>query len=139
LIRKISPQAALEVFYQERELTETQRILMSPDRSPNFRGAREMGVNSNGGFDALMRKLATGSYASAYVVGEELIGANGDGENIRSALETLNFLVVQDTRMTETAKRAHVVLPSVHFGERKASYTNRSGRCKAQCCRDSTR
>mgnify|MGYP003693869221 CR=1 FL=1 len=87
-----------------------------------------MGVNSNGGFDALMRKLATGSYASAYVVGEELIGANGDGENIRSALETLNFLVVQDTRMTETAKRAHVVLPSVHFGEKEGSYTNRSGR-----------
>jgi len=128
LIRKIAPEAGLEVFYQERELTQTQKILMSPDRSPNFRGAREMGVSSNGGFDALMQKLATGNYASAYVVGEELIGANGDGERIRAALEKLSFLVVQDTRMTETAKLAHVVLPSVHFGEKEGTYTNRKGR-----------
>jgi predicted molibdopterin-dependent oxidoreductase YjgC len=101
---------------------------MSPDRSPNFRGAREMGVSSNGGFDALMRQLATGSYGSAYVVGEELIGANGDGARIRAGLGNLSFLVVQDTRMTETAKLAHVVLPSVHFGEKEGTYTNRKGR-----------
>jgi NADH-quinone oxidoreductase subunit G len=128
LIRKISPQAALEVFYQERELTETQKILMSPDRSPNFRGAREMGVSSDGGFDALMQQIATGSYASAYVVGEELIGASGDDATTRAALEKLAFLVVQDTRMTETAKLAHVVLPAVHFGEKDGTYTNRKGR-----------
>jgi NADH-quinone oxidoreductase subunit G len=128
LIRKISPQAGLEVFYQERELTETQKILMSPDRSPNFRGAREMGVSSNGGFDALLQKLAAGSYASAYVVGEELIGADGDATTIRAALAKLSFLVVQDTRMTETAKLAQVVLPSVHFGEKEGTYTNRKGR-----------
>jgi predicted molibdopterin-dependent oxidoreductase YjgC len=131
LIRSISPQAALEVFYQERELTETQKILMSPDRSPNFRGAREMGVNSNGGFDALMQNLATGSYASAYVVGEELIGADADGERIRAGLENLSFLVVQDTRMTETAKLAHVVLPATHFGEKEAPIPTAKGGCKS--------
>ncbi|MGH7888486.1 MAG: molybdopterin-dependent oxidoreductase, partial [Candidatus Binatia bacterium] len=128
LINKIAPDAALEVFYRERALTETQKILMSPDRSPNFRGARDMGVKSNGGFAALMNKLATDSYASALVVGEDLIGANGDGANIRVALKKLSFLVVQDTRMTETAKLAHVVLPAAHFGEKEGSYTNRAGR-----------
>ncbi|MFQ5903245.1 MAG: 2Fe-2S iron-sulfur cluster-binding protein, partial [Candidatus Binatia bacterium] len=46
LMKKISPQAALEVFYQERELTEVAKILMSPDRSPNFRGVREVGLDS---------------------------------------------------------------------------------------------
>ena len=30
--------------------------------------------------------------------------------------------------MTETAKLAHVVLPSVHFGEKEGTYTNRQGR-----------
>ena len=69
-----------------------------------------------------------GNYASAYVVGEELIGANGDGARIRAALENLSFLVVQDTRMTETAKLAHVVFPATHFGEKEGTYTNRKGR-----------
>jgi len=35
---------------------------------------------------------------------------------------------VQDTRMTETVKLAHVVLPAVHFGEKEGTYTNRKGR-----------
>ena len=129
LIKRIAADAALEVFYQERELNETQKILMSPDRSPNFHGARDMGVGSNGGgFNALMQKLTAGSYSTAFVVGEDLIGANGDSEKIRGALEKLSFLVVQDTRMTATAKLAHVVLPAVHFGEKEGTYTNRNGR-----------
>ena len=51
LMKRLSTDCAMEVFYQERELTEVQKILMSPDRSPNFRGARDMGVSSNGGFE----------------------------------------------------------------------------------------
>jgi predicted molibdopterin-dependent oxidoreductase YjgC len=35
---------------------------------------------------------------------------------------------VQDVRMTETAKAAHVVLPATHFGEKEGTYTNRKGR-----------
>jgi predicted molibdopterin-dependent oxidoreductase YjgC len=35
---------------------------------------------------------------------------------------------VQDTRLTETAKLAHVVLPATHFGEKEGTYTNRKGR-----------
>jgi NADH-quinone oxidoreductase subunit G len=128
LMKNIAPDCALEVFYQERELTEVQRILMSPDRSPNFRGAREMGVSSNSGFDSLMQKLKQGNFSRAYVVGEDLIGADRDPEQVRQALKKLSFLVVQDIRLTETAQLAHVVLPSTHFGEKEGTYTNRKGR-----------
>jgi NADH-quinone oxidoreductase subunit G len=128
LMRRLSSECALEVFYQERELTEVQKLLMSPDRSPNFRGAREMGVNSNGGFESLMRQLTSGHFAGAYVVGEDLLGAGGDPEAVRQALRKLSFLVVQDIRMSETARLAHVVLPSTHFGEKEGTYTNRKGR-----------
>ncbi|HWH76392.1 MAG TPA: molybdopterin-dependent oxidoreductase, partial [Candidatus Binatus sp.] len=82
-------------------------------------------VRSNGGFTALMDKLLAGIFSSAYVVGEDLIGAD---EKIRAALQKLPFLVVQDTRMTETARLAHVILPAVHFGEKEGTYTNRKGR-----------
>lgn len=128
LIKRIAPEAGLEVFYQERALSEGQKILMSPDRSPNFRGARDMGVSSNGGLDGLMQKLAAGNYAAAYIVGEDLLGALGAGEDLQRALEKLSFLVVQDTRMTATVKLAHVVLPAAHFGEKEGTYTNRRGR-----------
>ena len=128
LMKKLSQDSALEVFYQERELTEVQKILMSPDRSPNFRGAREMGVGSNGGFEPLIRKLKQGYFSGAYLVGEDLIAGDDDPEEVRQALRGLSFLVVQDIRMSETAQLAHVVLPSTHFGEKEGTYTNRKGR-----------
>jgi NADH-quinone oxidoreductase subunit G len=127
LMKKLRADAALDVVYEERELTETQKILMSPDRSPNFRGARDMGVSSAGGFGALMGRLIAGDLRAAYIVGEDLL-ANGDACALSQALEKLSFLVVQDTRMTETAKLAHVVFPSTHFGEKDGTYTNRKGR-----------
>jgi len=128
MIKQFVPAAALDVFYQERDLTPTQKILMSPDRSPNFRGAHDMGVGSNGGFAALRDDLIAGHFAAAYIVGEDLLSVNGEQESIRRALEKLSFLVVQDTRMSETTKFAHVILPAVHFGEKEGTYTNRKGR-----------
>jgi NADH-quinone oxidoreductase subunit G len=126
LMKKLSSDSALEVFYEERELTEVQKILMSPDRSPNFRGARDMGMNSYAGFEFLTQELLGGYFSGAYVVGEDLLSA--DGDKLRSALQKLSFLVVQDIRMTETAKLAHIVLPATHFGEKEGTYTNRKGR-----------
>jgi NADH-quinone oxidoreductase subunit G len=126
LLKKVSAQPALEVFYQERMLSAVQKILMSPDHSPNFRGARDVGVRSNGGYDSLIQRLAAGGFSGAYIVGEDVIAAHG--EPLRSAMQKLPFLVVQDIRMTETAKLAHVVLPATHFGEKDGTYTNRKGR-----------
>jgi len=128
LVRKLSSYSSMEVFYQERQLTEVQKILMSPDRAPNFRGARDMGVSSSGGFAGLIQELSSNNFSSAFIVGEDLLGANGDSDKMRGALQKLSFLVVQDTKLTETSKFAHVVLPAVHFGEKEGTYTNRQGR-----------
>jgi NADH-quinone oxidoreductase subunit G len=127
LVRMIRAESSLEVFYRERELSPVQKILMSPDRSPNFRGARDMGV-SDGGFEGLLEKIIAGNFAAAYIVGEDLIGAGSAPDRVRAALENLSFLVVQDTRLSETARLAHVVLPATHFGEKEGTYTNRQGR-----------
>ena len=127
LMKKFSADAALEVVYQERELTETEKILKSPDRSANFRGARDMGVG-NGGFDSLMGRLVGGEFSGAYIAGDDVLGLMGNSAALRDALQQLAFLVVQDIRLTETAKLAHVVFPSTHFGEKEGTYTNRQGR-----------
>ncbi|MGH7824350.1 MAG: molybdopterin-dependent oxidoreductase [Candidatus Binatia bacterium] len=128
LMKNISPGVALGVFYQERELDDVQKILMSPDRSPNFRGARDVGVSANGGYESLLRNLLAGHFSGAYLVGEDLIAGNGRGQKVRETLQRLSFLVVQDIRQTETANLAHVVLPATHFGEKEGTYTNRKGR-----------
>ncbi|MDP2719539.1 MAG: molybdopterin-dependent oxidoreductase [Dehalococcoidia bacterium] len=41
-----------------------------------------------------------------------------DSTRVRQALEKLDFLVVMDMFMTETAKLAHIVLPAASFAER---------------------
>jgi NADH-quinone oxidoreductase subunit G len=128
LLKRLSPDAALEVVYQERALSDTEKILKSPDRSPNFRGARDMGVASNGGFDTLMGRLGGGAFSGVYVAGDDILGLYGNSAALRQALQKLSFLVVQDIRLTETAKLAHVVFPATHFGEKEGSYTNRQGR-----------
>ncbi|MBI2090610.1 MAG: molybdopterin-dependent oxidoreductase [Deltaproteobacteria bacterium] len=127
LLRRLSPQARLEVYYRERKLTEVEKILKSPDRSPNFRGARDMGV-SDDGFEPLLSDLLDGKFRSAYFVGEDLLREVAQGEKVRQALKKLSFLVVQDTHLSETAKLAHVVLPAVNFAEKEGTYTNRKGR-----------
>ncbi len=111
LMKKLTGEPILEVFYQERELTDVQKILMR-----------------HGGFDSLMDKLLAGVFSGAYIVGEDLVESKADPEQIRAALQRLSFLAVQDIRMTETAKLAHVVLPATHFGEKEGTYTNRKGR-----------
>jgi NADH-quinone oxidoreductase subunit G len=128
LMKKISSQAEFEVFYRERALTEVEKVLKSPDRSPNFRGARDMGVGADGGFDALADRLVAGGFRGAYIVGEDLAALPGDGGKIKTALEKLAFLVVQETRLTPTAHLAHVVLPATNFAEKEGTYTNRRGR-----------
>jgi predicted molibdopterin-dependent oxidoreductase YjgC len=125
LLRRLSDDARLEVWYRERGLTPVERILKSPDRSANFRGAREMGVSSGGGLESLIASIASADVRGAYIVGEDLLSEWPDA---RAALENLAFLVVQESRMTPTAELAHVLLPATHFGEKDGTYTNRKGR-----------
>jgi predicted molibdopterin-dependent oxidoreductase YjgC len=47
---------------------------------------------------------------------------------VRDALASLEFLVVQDMFLTETAKLATVVLPAASFAEKDGSFTNFEGK-----------
>src|ERR1041384_4445061 len=128
LMKKFSSDSSTQVFYRERELTEVEKILMSPDRSPNFRGARHMGVGSEAGVEPLLKNIVGGKFRSAYIVSEDLASLPDVGRDLEAALGKLSFFVVQDTRMTTTAAPAYVVLPATHFGEKEGTYTNRRGR-----------
>jgi formate dehydrogenase (NADP+) alpha subunit len=59
-----------------------------------------------------------------YLVGENPMLSDPDIQHVAEALRQLDFLVVQDIFLTETARFAHVVFPSVTFAEKDGSFTN---------------
>jgi predicted molibdopterin-dependent oxidoreductase YjgC len=69
--------------------------------------------------------------AALYVMGENPMLSDADVTHVERALRKLEFLVVQDIFLTETAKLAHVVLPALSFAERDGTYTNTERRVQA--------
>jgi formate dehydrogenase major subunit len=59
-----------------------------------------------------------------YIIGENPLISDPDLHHARESLGKLDFLVVQDIFLTETAKLAHVVLPSASFAEKEGTFTN---------------
>jgi predicted molibdopterin-dependent oxidoreductase YjgC len=65
-----------------------------------------------------------GKIKALYLVGENPVLSDPDASHVRESLERLDFLVVQDMFLTETAQFAHVVLPAASFAERDGTFTN---------------
>ena len=59
-----------------------------------------------------------------YVMGENPLLSDADLKHARKGFESLDFLVVQDLFLTETARLADVVLPGVSFAEKDGTFTN---------------
>ncbi len=59
-----------------------------------------------------------------YVVGENPVLTESDASHAKEALEALEFLVVQDIFLTETALLADVVLPAASFAEKDGTFVN---------------
>jgi predicted molibdopterin-dependent oxidoreductase YjgC len=65
-----------------------------------------------------------------YIVGENPALTSPDTLHVRKALESLEFLVVQDLFLTETAEMADVVLPAASFAEKDGTFLNTERRCQ---------
>ncbi len=65
-----------------------------------------------------------GSVKALYIMGENPLISDPDITHVREALKHLEFLVVQDIFLTETAEVADVVLPAASFAEKTGTYTN---------------
>jgi len=64
-----------------------------------------------------------GSLRLLYVMGENPMLSDPDVNHVRRCLEGLDFLVVQDIFLTETAQLADVVLPGASFAEKEGTFT----------------
>ncbi len=59
-----------------------------------------------------------------YIVGENPLVSDPDLNHAEKSIKNLDFLVVQDIFMTETAQLADVVLPSACFAEKEGTFSN---------------
>ena len=65
-----------------------------------------------------------GEITSMYILGENPAMSDPDVVHAREALAKLEFLVVQDIFLTETANYADVILPASAFAEKNGTVTN---------------
>jgi formate dehydrogenase major subunit len=65
-----------------------------------------------------------GKVKVVYIVGENPVASDPNASEVTAALKGLDFVVVQDIFMTETAKLAHVVLPAASSAEKEGTFTN---------------
>jgi len=72
----------------------------------------------------MMHAAFDGKIKGMYIMGENPLVTDPDLSHVEAALKNLEFLVVQDIFLTETAKLAHVVLPSACFAEKEGTFTN---------------
>jgi NADH-quinone oxidoreductase subunit G len=88
----------------------------------NSVGATDMGLASNG--HELMKEFGS-EIKALYLAGSNPV--NQYGVDWKRALESLDFFVVAELFMTETAQMADVVLPVTSFAEQDGTFTNTTG------------
>ena len=71
-------------------------------------------------FDAAYR----GDIKALYLVGENPVLTEANASHAIEAMENLEFFVVQDIFLNETAQKAHVVLPAASFAEKNGTFVN---------------
>ena len=72
----------------------------------------------------IIGSVLTGGVRGMYMMGENPFLSDPNINKVRKALGALEFLVVQDIFLTETAEFADVVLPSSSYLEKDGTYTN---------------
>lgn len=65
-----------------------------------------------------------GNVKAMYIMGEDPVLTDPDANHVKKSLNSLDFLVVQDLFLTETAKFADVVLPATCYAEKDGTFTN---------------
>ncbi len=99
--------------------------LQIPADYSNTLGAWLSGTRpTEGGKDIFEMLYNPGSIKALYVMGEDPLVTMPEGNTIKQTLEELEFLVVQDIRLSETAKLADVVLPAAAWSEKEGTFIN---------------
>ncbi len=97
-----------------------------PNIKAKFEKAWEVELSDKVGYTIpeMMHRASHHELKCLYIMGENPMVSDPDINHIKHSLESLDFLIVQDIFMTETAELAHVVLPALSFAEKDGTFTN---------------
>ncbi|MEE9471681.1 MAG: formate dehydrogenase subunit alpha [Gemmatimonadota bacterium] len=100
--------------------------VVDPEVRAKFEGAwgRELDPDPGLTVVEIMGAALEGTIRGMYMMGENPFLSDPNINKIRKALANLEFLVVQDIFLTETAEFADVILPAASFFEKTGTYTN---------------
>jgi len=69
-------------------------------------------------------EAASGTFMGLFVQGEDIVQSDPNTNHVTHAMEAMEFVVVQDLFLNETAAFAHVFLPGTSFLEKDGTFTN---------------
>ncbi|NQT16421.1 MAG: molybdopterin-dependent oxidoreductase, partial [Planctomycetes bacterium] len=97
-----------------------------PEVQAKFEAAWGCELNATPGLThtEIVDAIYAGTIKAMYQVGENPILSEADSTHVGEALDRIEFFVVQDIFLTETAQKAHVVLPAATFAEKDGTFTN---------------
>lgn len=97
-----------------------------PEVRHKFEKAWGVSLSPDAGLKAteMMPAALEGRLKAMYIMGENPVITDPNMHHTIEALKNLEFLVVQDIFMTETAELADVVLPAACFAEKDGTFTN---------------
>jgi formate dehydrogenase alpha subunit len=72
----------------------------------------------------IMDAVSHGTINTLYIMGENPVLSDPDSTHVKKSLKKVDFLVVQDIFLTETAQLADVVLPAFSWAEKDGTFTN---------------
>ncbi|MBF7729269.1 formate dehydrogenase subunit alpha [Pseudomonas sp. N040] len=72
----------------------------------------------------MTRAALDGNLRALMIIGEDPVVTDPDQRQVARSLQALDFLVVFELTLTETAKMADVVLPAASFVEKDGTFTN---------------
>jgi formate dehydrogenase major subunit len=72
----------------------------------------------------MLEAALDGSFLALYCQGEDPVQSDPNTQHVQAALSAMEFVVVQDLFLNETAKFAHVFLPGASFLEKDGTFTN---------------
>ena len=93
----------------------------------NSQGAADLGIYPKAaGLNAaaIIEGCAAGSVKTLYVAGENPVISYPNRAKVEKALNQVEFLIVADLFLTETAQMADVVLPACSFAEKSGTFTS---------------
>jgi formate dehydrogenase alpha subunit len=100
--------------------------VVDPKVREKFENAWKVTISPKPGLKSIemLDECKRGNFKGIFILGEDPAQTDPDLEHVRKALESVEFLVVQDIFPTETTKYAHVILPGASFAEKNGTFTN---------------